>query len=193
MSPVQRIPHGYRTVTPHLTIAGAAKAIEFYAQAFGARELSRAPMPGSDMLMHAAIQIGDSIVMMHDEMPGPEGCPQSPTTLKGSPVTIHLYFEDVDLCARIRRTGRRIRYWPRAEVVHLGGASVATDPSAVALRYRQSQLHFYRKHHGQRAVERLRILLAAKLSLERLFAMALGRRENRKLAEELLTLVREFR
>ena len=96
MSPVQKIPAGYRTVTPHLTVAGAARAIDFYTEAFGAKELSRSPMPGTELLMHAALQIGDSIVMLNDEMPGPEGCPRSPGTLGGTPVTLHLYFEDVD-------------------------------------------------------------------------------------------------
>ena len=87
------IPEGMHTVTPHLICAGAAEAIEFYRKAFGAVELSR--MPGSDgKLMHASIRIGDSVVMLTDEMPdwGSFG----PKSLKGSPVTIHLYVENVD-------------------------------------------------------------------------------------------------
>jgi PhnB protein len=87
------IPEGMHTVTPHLICAGAADAIEFYRKAFGAVELSR--MPGSDgKLMHASIQIGDSVVMLNEENPnwGSFG----PKFLKGSPVTIHLYVENAD-------------------------------------------------------------------------------------------------
>jgi PhnB protein len=90
---VKPIPEGSHTVTPHLICAGAAEAIEFYKKAFGAAELSR--VPGSDgKLMHAAIRIGDSVIMLNDEMP--EWQCFGPKTLKGSPVTIHLYVEDAD-------------------------------------------------------------------------------------------------
>jgi len=81
------------TVTPHLICAGAADAIEFYKTAFGATELSR--MPGPDgKVMHASIRIGNSVIMLNDEMPdwGTVG----PKALKGSPVTVHLYVENAD-------------------------------------------------------------------------------------------------
>ena len=87
------IPEGMHTVTPHLICAGGADAIEFYKKAFGAVELSR--MAGSDgKLMHASIRIGDSVVMLNEEMP--EWGSFGPKHLKGSPVTIHLYVENVD-------------------------------------------------------------------------------------------------
>lgn len=87
------IPEGMHTVTPHLICAGAAEAIEFYKKAFGAVELSR--MPGSDgKIMHASIRIGDSVVMLNEEMP--EWGSFGPKHLNGSPVTIHLYVENVD-------------------------------------------------------------------------------------------------
>lgn len=92
-SGVRPIPEGMHTVTPHLICAGAAQALEFYKKAFGAVELSR--MLGSDgKIMHASMRIGDSIIMLNDEMPdwGTFG----PKHLKGSPVTIHLYVEDAD-------------------------------------------------------------------------------------------------
>jgi len=82
---VERIPAGMHTVTPHLICAGAAQAIEFYQRAFGAVELSR--LPGVDgKIMHASIRIGDSVIMLNDELPqwGAFG----PKSLKGSPVTI---------------------------------------------------------------------------------------------------------
>jgi uncharacterized glyoxalase superfamily protein PhnB len=96
-SKVKPIPEGMHTVTPHLVCKGAAAAIEFYKKAFGASELHR--LPGKDgKLMHAAVKIGDSTVMLVDEMP--EWGSLGPKSLKGSPVTIHLYVEDVDKFAK---------------------------------------------------------------------------------------------
>ena len=92
-SPVNPIPEGMHTVTPHLICAGAAAAIEFYQKAFGAVELTRMP-DSSGKVMHASIRIGDSIIMLNDEMP--EWGTFSPKSLKGSPVTIHLYVENAD-------------------------------------------------------------------------------------------------
>jgi uncharacterized glyoxalase superfamily protein PhnB len=87
------VPDGMHTVTPHLICAGAAEAIEFYKKAFNAVELAR--LPGAQgKLMHAVIRIGDSTVMLVDEMP--EWGALGPKSLKGSPVTIHLFVEDVD-------------------------------------------------------------------------------------------------
>ena len=88
-----KIPQGMHSVTPHLICAGAAKAIEFYKQAFGAVEQARLPGPDG-RLMHASVKIGDSQVMLVDEMP--EWGALGPKSLKGSPVTIHLYVDDVD-------------------------------------------------------------------------------------------------
>jgi uncharacterized glyoxalase superfamily protein PhnB len=87
------IPQGMHSVTPHLICAGAAKAIEFYKAAFGATEQARLPGPDG-RLMHASVKIGDSQVMLVDEMP--EWGALGPKSLKGSPVTIHLYVDDVD-------------------------------------------------------------------------------------------------
>ena len=60
------IPRGYHTVTPHLTVRGAADAIEFYKRAFGARERGRMPLPDGKTIMHAELQIGDSILFLAD-------------------------------------------------------------------------------------------------------------------------------
>ncbi len=88
-----KIPQGMHSVTPHLICAGAAKAIDFYVKAFGATESARLPGPDG-RLMHAAVRIGDSTVMLVDEMP--EWGALGPKSLKGSPVTIHLIVPDVD-------------------------------------------------------------------------------------------------
>ena len=93
MPKVQPIPEGMHSVTPHLVCAGAAGAIDFYVKAFNAREDFRLPGP-QGKLLHAMITIGDSHVMLTDEFPdwGSIG----PKTLRGSPVTIHIYVADVD-------------------------------------------------------------------------------------------------
>jgi PhnB protein len=91
------IPEGMHTVTPHLVCAGAAEAIEFYKKAFNATETARMPGPNGK-LMHAAVRIGDSTVMLVDEMP--EYGSLGPKALKGTPVVVHLYVEDADAFAK---------------------------------------------------------------------------------------------
>jgi uncharacterized glyoxalase superfamily protein PhnB len=93
MPTVKAIPDGMHTVTPHLVCAGAADAIEFYKKAFNAVEEGRIAGP-QGRLMHAMVRIEGSAVMLVDEMP--EWGALGPKSLKGSPVTIHLYVEDVD-------------------------------------------------------------------------------------------------
>ena len=90
---VKPIPDGYHTATPYLIVKGAADAIEFYKNAFGATELMRVPGPGG-VLMHAEIKIGDSIIMLADEFPDMDAL--SPTTIGGSPVGLMLYLPNVD-------------------------------------------------------------------------------------------------
>jgi PhnB protein len=96
-SQAKPIPDGMHSVTPHLVCAGAADAIEFYKKAFGAVEALRMPGPGGK-LMHASVRIGGSAVMLVDE--NPEWGLLGPKLLKGTPVTIHLYVEDVDAFAK---------------------------------------------------------------------------------------------
>jgi uncharacterized glyoxalase superfamily protein PhnB len=90
---VSQVPKDMHAVTPHLVCAGAADAIEFYKKAFGATEEARLPGPDG-RLMHGMIRINGSAVMLVDEMP--EWGALGPKALKGSPVTIHLYVENVD-------------------------------------------------------------------------------------------------
>ena len=90
---VKPIPEGYHTATPYLIIEGAADAIEFYKQAFGATELFRFPAPDGK-IGHAEIKVGDSPIMLADAYPdmGYNG----PKSLGGSPVSLMIYVEDVD-------------------------------------------------------------------------------------------------
>ncbi|WP_345813423.1 VOC family protein [Paraburkholderia sp. PREW-6R] len=90
---VKPIPEGMHSLTPYLICANAAEAIEFYKNAFNAVEQIRLPGPGGKV-MHACLKIGDSMLMLTDEWP--EHHSLGPITLKGTPVFIHHYVEDVD-------------------------------------------------------------------------------------------------
>src|SRR6186997_618938 len=92
--PVKPIPDGYHTATPYLVIRGAKRALEFYKKAFGAEELMRIPGREPDQIGHAEIQIGNSRLMLADEVL--EMGIRSPDTLGGTPVSIMLYVEDSD-------------------------------------------------------------------------------------------------
>ena len=94
---VKPIPEGYRSVTPYLYVRGAARAIEFYAKAFGAQETVRMPGP-NDTVGHAELRIGDSMIMLADE--DPERGVRAPDTIGGTATSMLLYVEDVDTVFR---------------------------------------------------------------------------------------------
>ena len=124
-SSVKAVPTGMRTVTPHLICANAGDAIEFYKKAFGAVELSRLPAPDGK-LAHGSFRIGDSIIMINEERPdwGVFG----PKTLKGSPVVIHLYVDDVDaVFAQAVRAGAK-EAMPLTEMFWGDRYGVIVDP-----------------------------------------------------------------
>ncbi len=97
MTKVNAVPEGLRGATPYLCCRDAGRALAFYTEAFGAVETMRFAEPGG-RVGHAEIKIGEALVMLSDEYP--EMGVQSPQALGGSPVTIHLYVEDVDAFAR---------------------------------------------------------------------------------------------
>lgn len=103
---VKPIPEGREGATPYLSIKGAAAAIDFYKKAFGATETMR--MAGPDgRIGHAEIMIGKAHIELADEHP--EIGFLSPQTLGGSPVTIHIYVEDVDaLAVRAEAAGAKM-------------------------------------------------------------------------------------
>ncbi len=104
---VNPIPPGMHTVTPHLVCAGAANAIEFYKEAFGATEVDRLAGPDGK-LMHAMLRIGDSALMLVDEFP--EMGARGPQALGGTAVTIHLSVPDADASfARAVKAGATVR------------------------------------------------------------------------------------
>lgn len=90
---VSAIPKGHHSITPALTCKGAAKAIDFYKEAFGAREISRMEMPGG-MIGHAELQIGDSKFFVNDEFPGMAYAPDTGSKTPSS--YLFIYTEDVD-------------------------------------------------------------------------------------------------
>ena len=93
MADVKPIPEGYPRVTPYLIVDGGAAAIDFYSKVLGATE--RMQMPGPDgKIGHAELEIGDSVVMLADEHPEMDAV--GPKSVGGTPVTIHVYVEDVD-------------------------------------------------------------------------------------------------
>jgi PhnB protein len=92
MANVKPIPDGYHSVTPYMIVKGAAKAIDYYKQVFGATELFRMEHEGK--VGHAEIKIGDSPIMLADEHP--EMGALSPTTVGGNPMSLMIYVEDSD-------------------------------------------------------------------------------------------------
>lgn len=101
-------PKGYHSVTPALVVRDAAKAIDFYKEAFGAEEVDR--MPGPDgSIMHAEIRIGDSMIMLGEENPAWQT--KSPLTLGGVHGSLHIYVDDADAAfARAVAAGCEARY-----------------------------------------------------------------------------------
>lgn len=90
---VNPVPPGYHTATPYLTLNDCARAIDFYKRAFGAQEIMRMEAPGGK-IGHAELRIGDSPIMLSDEMPG--GGNRSPQSLGGTTGGVFLYVRDVD-------------------------------------------------------------------------------------------------
>lgn len=93
MKPQPAIPQGFHSLNVYLTVKHADQAIEFYKKAFGATEIGRLTMPG-DVIGHAELQIGNSRLMLAEEMP--QWGNKSPQSLGGSAISIVLYVEDAD-------------------------------------------------------------------------------------------------
>ncbi len=91
---IKAIPDGYHSVTPMFTFKDARRAIDFYKRAFGAVEHYVMPGPDGKGVMHAELQIGDSILMCGEE--NPQNSCKSAETAGGSPVSFYIYLKDVD-------------------------------------------------------------------------------------------------
>lgn len=91
---VSPVPKGFRTVTPVLTVAGAAAAIDYYTHVFGAEERSRVYGVDGVSIAHSELKIGNSLIIVSDENPA-FGI-HAPTTIGAAAVSVHLYVADVD-------------------------------------------------------------------------------------------------
>ena len=92
--PVKAVPDGLHTVTPHLVVRDANRAIDFYQKAFGAEAVG-IHRTADNKVMHAELKIGNSMVFLADEFPGMGNC-TSPQTLGGTCITLNIYTENVD-------------------------------------------------------------------------------------------------
>jgi PhnB protein len=123
---VQAVPQGFHTLTPHLVVRGAEKAIEFYKKAFGAELLGDIAKMPDGKVMHAMLRIGDSFLMLNDEMP--EHGALSPLSGGSSSVTIHIYTDKVDTAFdRATSAGAKIKM-PLMDQFWGDRYGVVTDP-----------------------------------------------------------------
>lgn len=126
---VNAIPEGYHSVTAYLCIKGASDAIEFYQRAFGAKELLRLTGPDGSVA-HAELQIGDSRIMLAEEMGADmlERVAVSPTTLKGTTFGLMIYLPDVDSAVtRAVKAGAAIRR-PLQDQIYGDRSATLEDP-----------------------------------------------------------------
>ena len=93
---VKKVPDGHNSVSPYLIVNGAERALDFYKRAFGATELFRHRAPDGKV-GHAEVRIGDTVIMIADEFPDHDA--HAPQKFGGSPVSLHMYVEDVDAVA----------------------------------------------------------------------------------------------
>ena len=122
---VHHIPEGYHSVTPYLVVDGAARALDFYREAFGATEVMR--MPGPDgRIGHAEMRIGDSYIMLADEHP--EMGHRGPKALGGSPVNIMIYVEDADALFQAALAGGATQLRPMEDQFYGDRSGMITDP-----------------------------------------------------------------
>ncbi|HVC98669.1 MAG TPA: VOC family protein [Pirellulales bacterium] len=125
----QPIPPGHENLIPHLVCDKCSEAIEFYKKAFGAEEVQRMPAPDGHRIMHAAIRIGKSFVFLVDDFP--EFCggkTQSPTALKGTPVTIHHYVENCDAAIKRAQDAGATVLMPATDMFWGDRYGAVTDP-----------------------------------------------------------------
>ncbi|HAB18963.1 MAG TPA: VOC family protein [Verrucomicrobiota bacterium] len=93
-APAKPIPDGYHSLQPYFIVRDATKALAFYKDLFGAVEMVRMTIPGTDKIMHAELRIGDSVLMLTEE--SPEWNAHSPQKYGGSPVSVMVYVANVD-------------------------------------------------------------------------------------------------
>ena len=150
---VSPIPKDYSTVCPYLAIRGAAKAIDFYKEIFGARERMR--MPGPDgKIGHAELQIGGTVVMLADEHAGLDFL--SPEARGGTTVTLHMYVKDCDgTVARAAAAGAKVRRPPKDEFYGDRSATIE-DPFGHVWHVSTRKENLSKKEMAKRAAEAMK-------------------------------------
>jgi PhnB protein len=129
MSKSPKIPPGHEGLIPHLVCERCSEAIEFYKRAFGAEEVHRIPAPDGRRLIHAAIRIQNNFVFLVDDFPEYSGGKsESPTALKGTPVTIHQYVEDCDAAIKRAKDAGASVVMPAADMFWGDRYGVVSDP-----------------------------------------------------------------
>ena len=123
---VKAVPKGLHAVTPALTIRECGKAIEFYKKALGAEPLMLAPAPDGKSVWHAAMQIGNSVIFMNDEMPGMTGQPPSPAAK--APVGFWLYGADCDAAFKRAVAAGAVVKMPPADMFWGDRTGTVLDP-----------------------------------------------------------------
>jgi PhnB protein len=125
----EKIPAGREGLIPHLVCSPCAEAIEFYKQAFGAKEIARMPAPDGKRIMHAQIEIEGRPVFLVDDFPeycgGKSG---TATALGGTPVTIHRYVEDCDAAIKQALDAGATAKMPPMDMFWGDRYGVVTDP-----------------------------------------------------------------
>lgn len=124
------VPAGFHTVTVNLVIRGADKAMDFWKEAFGAKELMRMPAPGGQGVWHGEVKIGDTIVFCNDEMPGPVPS-RAPSPENPPSSTLWVYADGADdLFDRAARAGCRVLS-PMMDMFWGDRVGVLADPFGV--------------------------------------------------------------
>ncbi len=125
---VAPVPEGFRTLTPHLTVNGGVKAIEFYKKAFGAVEIARTATPDGAFILNAMLRIGDSMLMLNDPSPNMPGF-TSPDQAGSTTVAMHVYTPDVDsFVSKAEKAGANV-VMPPTDMFWGDRYAVLADPS----------------------------------------------------------------
>lgn len=119
------VPEGYHSVTPSFTFKDSKKALDFYKQAFGAKTIDLVPNPAGKGTMHATMQIGNSILMMGDEMPG---CQSAESAGGNSPVSMYVYVPDADATFKQAIAAGGTSVMPMADMFWGDRAGTFKDP-----------------------------------------------------------------
>jgi PhnB protein len=113
------------TLTPHITVKGAAEAIAFYIRVFGAVERFRLTDP-TGHVGHAELQIGDGEIYLNDESPSFGAL--APPTIGGTPIRLHLYVADVDAVMKTAQAAGATVLRPAEDKFYGDRAGMIADP-----------------------------------------------------------------